>query len=198
MDFDKLLNHEDYVLEIRNVRVMARNGVFAPEPELTYSPFIILDNLPDVFEKTVLDMGTGTGIIAVVCAKNGARVVAADIDGRAVANAKENVIANNVDVTVLQSDLFEHISGRFDYIFANLPILESFWNTETKTIIERFLTDAKDHLNKVGKIFLTWFSISDPQDVRSMIANANYRCAEFSTEKIGFRWYLFMIENGSS
>src|SRR4051812_34327997 len=79
-------------LNIGGVTVRVNKDVFTPDPALTNSSLILLKSLPDLEGKSVLDLGTGCGILAVYAALNGAsRVTAVDIDPNAVANASENV-----------------------------------------------------------------------------------------------------------
>ncbi|MCX7620528.1 MAG: 50S ribosomal protein L11 methyltransferase [Acidimicrobiales bacterium] len=70
----------------------------------------------------VLDLGCGTGVLAIAAAKLGARsVVAIDIDLEAVATASANVLRNGVDdIVTVSSTPLERITGTFDLIAANL------------------------------------------------------------------------------
>lgn len=70
----------------------------------------------------VLDLGTGSGILAIAAAKLGARVHALDIDSRAVSVAQENVEANGVatNVTVATGVVDDVQEMRFDIIVANI------------------------------------------------------------------------------
>src|SRR5262245_3083101 len=67
------------------------------------------------------DIGTGSGIMAVLAAKLGADVSATDISDAAVAAAQTNAGLNNVAADIRQGDLFGDLEGRFDVIVANLP-----------------------------------------------------------------------------
>lgn len=51
--------------------------VFSPDPELTHSTLHLINNLPNLNGKRVLDMGTGTGALAIFAAKGGAKQVVA-------------------------------------------------------------------------------------------------------------------------
>ncbi len=70
----------------------------------------------------VIDVGTGSGVLAIAAARRGAdAVVATDIDPRAVAAAARNAACNGVALDVREGPLFAGAPGRFDVILANLP-----------------------------------------------------------------------------
>lgn len=77
----------------------------------------------DVNEKEVLDMGCGTGVLAILASMKGAsRIVAIDIDEWAYQNALENVRLNHTDTIEVALGGAEQIArfGQFDVIFANI------------------------------------------------------------------------------
>jgi release factor glutamine methyltransferase len=85
---------------------------------------------------SLLDVGTGSGFLAIRAARRGARVTAIDISPRAVEAARANVAANGVDaaVEVLESDLFAALGGRrFDVVVANPP----YFPAEPATMADR-------------------------------------------------------------
>ncbi len=72
---------------------------------------------------TVLDVGAGSGVLAIAAAKCGAQALAIEIDERAAAIAKINVAQNNLGhrVRVIAGDGARFIAGkRFDLVFANI------------------------------------------------------------------------------
>lgn len=79
----------------------------------------------------VLDVGTGTGILAIACAKLGApAVLGVDNDPRATSIARENVRVNRVEERVAVSDRdIAALTGSFDLVVANLTaaILEALY-----------------------------------------------------------------------
>jgi ribosomal protein L11 methyltransferase len=82
--------------------------------------------------KTVLDLGTGTGILAILATLLGAsRTLAIDNDEWSVMNAKENVDRNNVTVEVSIEPLENFATLQFDVLFANinLNVLLQYMNT---------------------------------------------------------------------
>ncbi|MEU1518639.1 HemK2/MTQ2 family protein methyltransferase [Streptomyces sp. NPDC005811] len=70
----------------------------------------------------VLDLGTGSGVLAVEAARLGGRVVAVDISWRAVLAARCNALLNGQSVRVRHGDLTSPVRGRrFDLVVANPP-----------------------------------------------------------------------------
>jgi ribosomal protein L11 methyltransferase len=76
--------------------------------------------------KSVLDVGTGSGILAIAAAKRGAApVVAVDTDTLAVDAARENAVRNGVAIPVAEGSAAD-VPGRFDIVIANIvsPVLQ--------------------------------------------------------------------------
>ena len=88
----------------------------------TYLMLQQMENI-DFTDKTVLDFGTGTGILAILAKKLGAKkVLAIDYDEWSINNAKENFIANNcTDIDLLQKDDLNGLEA-FDIILANINL----------------------------------------------------------------------------
>ena len=99
---------------------------------------------------TVLDMGTGTGVLAIMAAKLGAvNVVAVDIDENSVKNAQENAEANGVTIDVrLGSNVPE---GTYDLIMANIH----------RNILLAQMADYARTLIKGGELWLSGFYEAD-------------------------------------
>lgn len=117
----------------------------------------------DLQGKNVLDMGTGSGIIALEMARQGASVTAADINLEAVEETQKKAEKQGLEVKVKQSDLFENIDGKFDLITFNPPYLpgeegvgdEEIWlggKTGTE-VTEEFLDQADQYLAEEGFAF---------------------------------------------
>ena len=79
----------------------------------------------------VLDLCTGSGAVAIAIACEAAKedknilVTATDISEDALDVARKNVRLNKANVTVIRSDLFENVKGKFDIITANPPYIPS-------------------------------------------------------------------------
>lgn len=95
-----------------------RPGVFMPTPHgLFYASAARVAR-----GERVVDVGTGSGFLAVAAARAGAaHVVATDIDPRAVEAARRNAALNGVALEARVGPLFAGAAGPFDVILANLP-----------------------------------------------------------------------------
>jgi release factor glutamine methyltransferase len=105
-------------------------NVLIPRPEtelLVEKAISYLKNNPD--KRNIIDVGTGSGIIAICIAKHipGAKIVATDISSKALQVAKRNAIKNNVEnkIEFIECDLlpFNFQPSSFNLICANLPYI---------------------------------------------------------------------------
>ncbi|WP_339889671.1 methyltransferase [uncultured Flavobacterium sp.] len=93
-------------------------------PHLTLSTKILLDFIKpiELENKTVLELGCGSGIISLLASKKGANVLASDINKTALKFLNENAEKNKLSVTTIYSDLFDSIeNSTFDFIIINPP-----------------------------------------------------------------------------
>lgn len=102
--------------------------VLIPRPE---TEILVQQAIAAVQEgNSVLDLCTGSGAVAIAIACEAAKeknitVTAADISDDALEVARNNVRLNKANVTVVKSDLFENIYGKFNIITANPPYIKS-------------------------------------------------------------------------
>ena len=196
--WEKLLRHSDYDVTVSELNIHVKDNVFTPDPSITYSTMSLLERVPDVSGKDVLDMGCGTGVVGIYCVKHGARsAVFSDVSNDAITNTHINVKRHSVSSQsrVIQSDLFDSVDGTFDYMFANLPILDSVWDTHDlpHNLIYRFLKESKAYLNPGGKVFLAWASFSDISPVKNILNDLDYNYEIFEKEVLCYTWYVFEI-----
>ena len=140
---ERLKTHEpiQYVLGKTNfmdLEFKVNSSVLIPRPETEELVRLILKE--DLDGKEILDIGTGSGCIAVSLAKNlpNAKVTALDISIDALEVAKENAKLNNVQVNFIHADIFEYQSDKkYDVIVANPPyVLESEKSLMKKNVID--------------------------------------------------------------
>lgn len=133
---------------------------------------LLLRNAEGRIRGSVLDMGTGRGVLAIAAASEPrvTRVVAVDIDPEAVAlargRAEEQGVSERIEFRV--GDLFEGLEAEeFDWILFNPPYLpsegvadEASWSggESGKEAIERFLGDAISYLKPSGAILIVYSS----------------------------------------
>ncbi|MFN3791272.1 peptide chain release factor N(5)-glutamine methyltransferase [Massilia sp.] len=99
-------------------------GVLIPRPDTELIVELSLERLPP--RGRLLDMGTGSGAIAVACAhsRRDASVTALDLSEDALAIARANAAANGAQVRFLRSDWFAGVQGeRFELIASNPPYI---------------------------------------------------------------------------
>ncbi len=90
----------------------------------------VLSGLGDLTGKTVLDFGSGSGILGIAAAMRGAKVYCVEVDRMAIENAQENAALNSVEDRVVFSEFIpdELKNGQVDILLANIlrPILVRF------------------------------------------------------------------------
>ncbi len=144
-------------------------GVLPPDRTITSPAFarFLYENKTLYQDKSILELGSGSGILSVVMAKHGAKnVIATDIMDASVNNTRENAEILNLNhiIEVRKGDLFEPIKEeRFDLIVFAHPI---YCDEPTEGsglaiaimddggLIRRFLTDAKTYLKPEGRLLL--------------------------------------------
>ena len=94
--------------------------------------FLIEKYVKKLVSGNVLDVGTGGGILALAAKVKGCNVLAVDIDKESVEYCKKKGINSFV------SDLFENVSGKFDWIVFNPPYLpeDPAEDEESKRIVD--------------------------------------------------------------
>lgn len=97
--------------------------------------------------KTLLDVGCGYGPLGISLAKvQGVKVTMIDINSRAIDLARQNAQRNKVEATIFQSNIYENVTGSFDYIISNPPIRAG------KKVVHQVIEEAYDYLNQGGNL----------------------------------------------
>jgi len=109
----------------------------------------------------VLDLGCGSGVGSVFCAPKAREVVAVDISLPAVRNTEENCRLHGLkNVTVMQSDMFDKVEGKFDLILANAPYIDDEFEAEdhqfatSRKYLATLFAKAGDHLATDGRLVI--------------------------------------------
>ena len=165
-----ILGYEDF----HGLRFQVDERVLIPRPETEELVDLILAENPSTDLK-VLDIGTGSGAIALALAKNRPdwTITAADISQDALDLAMENANNQGLTLSFIKSNCFSEISSKYDIIVSNPPyisrvdeaevglnVLHSephlalFADEDGLAIYRRIAEEAKDYLNDGGKIYL--------------------------------------------
>ncbi|MEA2285856.1 MAG: release factor glutamine methyltransferase [Solirubrobacteraceae bacterium] len=155
------------------MRLMTLPGVFRPRSDSWMLASHLRAQMPP--GAAVLDVCTGSGLLAVTAARHGAGSVAAiDVSRRAVLTARINARLNGVRVRALRGDLFAPVAGeRFDVIVSNPPYVpaqddelpargpQRAWDagTDGRALLDRICAAAPAHLRPGGFLLLVHSSI---------------------------------------
>lgn len=149
------------------LKFKVNKNVLIPRPETEELIQYIIDNSKNSNEIKILDIGTGTGCIAISLAKNlpSSKVFAIDISSEALKTAKENALLNNVSVEFIEADILnlDKLPSNFNIIVSNPPYVREL----EKQYMEKNVLNNEPHLalfvkdenpllfyNKIGDIAL--------------------------------------------
>jgi len=133
--------------------------------ETTFLMINELYNL-DLNDKSILDMGSGTGVLSIVASKKGAKqVVGIDIDEWAFQNSIDNAKLNNTEnISFLHGDINLIENQNFDIILANI----------NRNIIEKDIEVYYDYLVKNGDLLISGFLEEDIDFIINLSVNNRF------------------------
>ena len=126
----------------------------------------------------VLEIGTGTGILAILSAKKGGRVTATDISQKAVELARKNAERNNVEIDFRVGSLFAPVKGKkWDVVIANVaqevlsPRLRRRFSPERvrgihagmrgNEILLKLLREAPQYMRPTSELYVAAYGMSN-------------------------------------
>jgi release factor glutamine methyltransferase len=143
----RLLTHEpiQYILgktHFYGLELQVNPNTLIPRPETEeLVEWIIQENQPKK-NIQILDIGTGSGAIAIALAKNlpNATVWALDVSEQALQMAQKNALNNQVSITFLQEDILnlKDLPAKFDVIVSNPPYVRELEKVEIKPNVFNF------------------------------------------------------------
>lgn len=177
------VEHQVFIKE-KKFLFITDNGVFSKRG-LDFGTRTLLENLPKI-EGEVLDFGCGYGPIGIYIKKTcNCNVDMIDINKRSLHLSHQNAIKNNVAVNIFESNIYENITKKYDYIITNPPIRVG------KEILYRILFEGMHYLKKDGEL---WFVIHKDQGAKTVFRDLQKEYfAELITKNKGF--YIICVKN---
>ena len=134
---------------------------------------LLADAMAETPARTVLDVGTGSGILAVAAAKLGAETITAvDIDPLAVDAARETARRNGVADRVRVSEGSVPADQRYDLVLANL----------TADLLQGLASDLAEAALPGGRLIASGFLHARKQEVADALAEAGFSVAQVQRE----------------
>jgi release factor glutamine methyltransferase len=163
----------------KGIFMVVEPGVF--HPAFFFSTKLLLKQIEtmELHDKTFLELGAGTGLIAIYAATKGARVTASDISKNAIRSVEHNASLNRVHVKVHCSDLFDALPLQwFDVIVINPPYYKK--NPLQESDYAWYCGEHGEYFKKlfsglgkyIGTNSKTWMVLSDECDITMVKSHA--------------------------
>ncbi|MFF8190869.1 HemK2/MTQ2 family protein methyltransferase [Streptomyces bobili] len=175
-------------------------GVYAPQEDTDLLAGALSEEpLPPGSD--VLDVGTGSGALALEAARRGTRVTAVDVSWRAVYAARWNARRAGLPVRVLRGNLFEPVRGRtFDLVLANPPYVPAphacrvprgparAWDAggDGRLVLDRICQEVRGLLRPGGVLLLVHSAMSDPDRTVGQLRAADMKASVTGRRRIPF------------
>jgi release factor glutamine methyltransferase len=134
----------------------------------------------------VLELGSGSGILSLYCAKLGAKVTACDISKKAVNNTIKNRDLNGLEMEVYHSDLFSSLPQQtFDIILVNPPYYKkkpdseaehAWYCGENGEYFENFFSGLNTHTNQDSVVYMVLSDGVDLEMIENFAGKRNFIC----------------------
>jgi len=170
---NRLKNGEPVQYIVGNVdfygnKILVNKDVLIPRFETEGLIENVIEYLDDSKKLDIIDLGTGSGCIAITLKKIfDCNIDAVDISNKALDVAKENALINNVSINFIEGDMIESLKGEYDLIISNPPyiaydeeIMDLVKNNEPHIALyakdkgmyyyKEIIKKANDHLKKDG------------------------------------------------
>ena len=184
-----------------------------PRPETEQLVEVLISDFrPEISNSRIVDVGTGSGVIALSLAMkfSEAEIFAVDISDDALALGRENAAILNLSdrVRFVKSDLLEKVEGTFDLIVANLPYISTqqrhalsrevlhdpeialFASARGDELIRELIAQAPPQLRPGGMLALE-IGLDQSEALLSALAEKNYSDIYSKTDYSGVTRFLF-------
>ncbi len=179
----------------KNLHLIIYPGVFHPGFFFSSKTMLRFIDTLQLKNTSLLELGTGSGILSLYTAKAGAEVKACDISKKAVENCKKNQELNDLNFPVYLSDLFKSVPKQtFDFILVNPPYYKKKVTTEADyawfcgenaEYFEVFFSELKGFIHKKSEVYMVLFDGIDLTMIESLATTHHY---EFNTVYSETNW----------
>jgi HemK-related putative methylase len=159
-----------------SIEIAKNDQVYPPSED----SILLIGSFDVVVGEALLEIGCGSGVVSIHCAKNGAVVTCGDINKEAVALTEKNAELNGVRIQVMHTDVYSEITGKFDTILFNLPYLPvdeegelaRSWSGGNDGLgpLPALLTGAPSRLNPNGRIIVVVSSLMDQTRLSDLLS----------------------------
>ena len=137
----------------------------------------------DLVDKKVLDMGTGTGVLAILSEKKGSKdITAIDIEEWSIENCEENIVLNEcafIDTICGDVNLID--GKKFDVILANI----------NKNILKKHLPKYFDSIYENGLLYLSGFFSTDVSELKTLANQVGFK---FISTTVKDEWAILILQ----
>lgn len=193
---------EPYIFELKGKRFYVDPHIMSPK--YSYAPQFFMDYWNIDKDDVILDVGTGSGILAIFASDIAKKVVASDINPYCLESVKRSAELNNANLEIRIGNMFDVVKEgeKFTKIFFNAPYfnrkpkdeLEKAVFDEDYKVMEAFLKDAKKHLARNGNVLIGFSELGDVKKIESMIEYYMYEVTKKSRENYGHTRILYTTE----
>lgn len=198
----KSLSHKNpYIVHIKDKSLYIQP--FVVSPKYSYAPQFFMKYWNINENDTVLDIGSGSGILAIFASDIAKKVVASDINPYAITCIKKSMELNNSIIDFRIGNLFEIVKPgeKFSKILFNAPYfnkkasneLELGLFDENYTVMKAFLSGAKKHLTRNGLVLLGFSKLGEVKTIESLIQENDYVIKEKFVETFGHTRILYYL-----
>lgn len=205
--YDKMESHKNtYTIDINNVEIDIFPYVYSPHYYNDSAYFAKV--IPRIVgKKKFLEIGSGTGIIALCVALNGAEVSVTDINQDAIKNTEHNFKKHSLNPKVYCGDIYEPLplGEKFDFIFWSHPfnkgdnpdesyLLQSGFDFQYESI-KKYIQQAHLHLTKNGRLLLGTGKFALLSKIRDIATKQGYEMKLLERVDIPVSKYATNFEN---
>ena len=167
------------IVKNTKLTLLTDNGIFSKHG-LDFGTRTLLESLNlSELKGDILDFGCGYGPIGIYLKKTtNANIDMLDINKRALNLARKNAKKNEVNINIFESDLYQNVTKKYDYIITNPPVRVG------KQILYQILFEAAKYLKENGKLI---FVINKNQGAKSVARDLSEKYeVEIITKNKGF------------